>query len=85
MRAAIMLTIERWWKLWKNLDSFIYFHQTIDQLLVDYETVVEEAVNNGINVVTQDFTISWNYIQSVFFSTTILTTIGKNMDIPQLI
>ena len=54
-------------------------------MLVDYETVVEEAVNNGINVVTQDFTISWNYIQSVFFSTTILTTIGKNMDRPQLL
>ena len=51
-------------------------------MLVDYETVVEEAVNNGINVVTQDFTISWNYIQAVFFSTTILTTIGKNMDRP---
>ena len=45
---------------------------------MDYETVVEDAVNNGINVVTQDFTISWNYIQSVFFSTTILTTIGKD-------
>ena len=25
----------------------------------------------------QDFTVSWDYVQSIFFSTTILTTIGK--------
>ena len=33
-------------------------------------------MNAGVDVVSQDFTISWNYLQSVFFSTTILTTIG---------
>ena len=52
--------------------------QTIDLLLLDYESVVEEAANNGINIVTQDYDISWNYIQSVFFSSTILTTIGQS-------
>ena len=26
---------------------------------------------------TQDFTVSWDYVQSIFFSTTILTTIGE--------
>jgi len=62
--------------VWNESSNNVNYRETIDQLLVDYETVVEEAVNNGINVVTQDFTISWNYIQSVFFSTTILTTIG---------
>ena len=25
----------------------------------------------------QDFTVNWNYVQAVFFSTTILTTIGQ--------
>jgi len=62
--------------IWNESINNVNYRETIDQLLVDYETIVEEAVNNGINVVTQDFTISWNYIQSVFFSTTILTTIG---------
>ena len=64
---------------------------------------MEEAVSNGIDVLTQvcltvlsvllvithiclyqllrpllqDFTVSWDYVQSIFFSTTILTTIGK--------
>ena len=37
---------------------------------------MSEAHNAGIDVVSQDFTIRWNYLQSVFFSTTILTTIG---------
>merc|ERR1712038_912331 len=30
----------------------------------------------GINIVTQNYTQNWDYLQSVFFSTTILTTIG---------
>ena len=43
---------------------------------MDYESTVSEAMNAGVDVVSQDFTVSWNYLQSVFFSTTILTTIG---------
>ena len=31
-----------------------------------------------LNSLLKEFTANWNYIQSVFFSTTILTTIGKN-------
>ena len=50
--------------------------QRLDHLLLDYESTVSEAMNAGVDVVSQDFTISWNYLQSVFFSTTILTTIG---------
>jgi potassium channel subfamily K protein len=38
--------------------------------------VVSEAVGAGVSVVDQNFTVSWDFIQSVFFSTTILTTIG---------
>lgn len=62
--------------VWNESVNSANYRETIDSLLIDYEVVVEEAVNNGINVATQDYTISWNYIQSVFFSTTILTTIG---------
>ena len=31
-----------------------------------------------LNSLLKEFTPNWNYIQSVFFSTTILTTIGEN-------
>merc|ERR550539_962973 len=48
----------------------------LEELLVEYELVVEEASYNGINIVTQDYSINWDYIQAIFFSTTILTTIG---------
>ena len=30
-----------------------YLRETIDSLLIDYELVVEEAVSNGIDVLTQ--------------------------------
>ena len=45
-------------------------------MLTEYESVVSEAVGAGVSVVDQNFTVSWDFIQSVFFSTTILTTIG---------
>ena len=48
----------------------------MDKLLTDYEETVSDAMDAGVNVVSQDFTISWDYLQAVFFSTTILTTIG---------
>ena len=37
---------------------------------------VSQAMNAGVDIVSQDYTISWDYLQSIFFSTTILTTIG---------
>ena len=45
-------------------------------LLRDYEVVLAEAVNAGISAADHNYTVSWDYIQSVFFTTTILTTIG---------
>ena len=35
----------------------------LEELLVEYELVVEEASYNGINIVTQDYSINWDYIQ----------------------
>ena len=46
------------------------------QQLIDYENVLSECVIVGINPQDKNFTISWDFIQSVFFTTTILTTIG---------
>ena len=58
--------------------------QRLDHLLLDYESTVSEAMNAGVDVVSQDFTISWNYLQSVFFSTTILTTIGWKIKVEKV-
>ena len=46
-------------------------------LLAEYEAVVDDAMKNNVDPVTQSFTPNWDYIQAVFFSTTILTTIGR--------
>lgn len=62
--------------VWNTSQNLVNYHEKIDEHLTEYESIVEEAVQHGINVVSQDYHVSWNYIQSVFFSTTILTTIG---------
>ena len=48
-------------------------------LLLTYEAAVSEASLGGLDVISQAFTIKWDYLQSVFFATTILTTIGKTI------
>ena len=35
----------------------------LEEMLREYEVVVELAVDNGINIVTQDYHINWDYIQ----------------------
>lgn len=50
--------------------------ESLSLLLRDYEVVLAEAVNAGISAADHNYTVSWDYIQSVFFTTTILTTIG---------
>ena len=49
-------------------------------LLRDYEVAVERAASAGPDIVSQNYQVHWDYLQSVFFSTTILTTIGKAND-----
>ena len=49
-------------------------------LLRDYEVAVERAASAGLDIVSQNYQVHWDYLQSVFFSTTILTTIGKAND-----
>ena len=38
--------------------------------------VCSDAVGAGVDLVSKDFSFNWDYIQSCFFSLTILTTIG---------
>lgn len=49
----------------------------IDQRLLDYEQTVAVAANEGIDMSLKEPVYQWSYIQAVFFSSTILTTIGK--------
>ena len=48
----------------------------MEKLLSEYEAALSDVMTAGINIVTQNYTQNWDYLQSVFFSTTILTTIG---------
>ena len=49
----------------------------VDRCLAEYEKSVSLATSAGIDVVTQTYQHNWDYLQSVFFATTILTTIGR--------
>ena len=44
--------------------------------IIKYQ-VCSEAVGAGVDLVSKDFSFNWDYIQSCFFSLTILTTIGE--------
>ena len=50
----------------------------VDSALLDYEGTVAEAVDEGINVTNKRVQYKWTYVQSVFFSSTIITTVGKS-------
>ena len=50
----------------------------LDQLLLQYEETVSDAATAGVDVVNRDFSINWDYLQSVFFASTVLTTIGES-------
>ena len=36
----------------------------LEEALTQYEEVVEQAVDNGINIVSQDYSINWDYSQA---------------------
>ena len=44
--------------------------------LLEYTDTACQAVQAGLDPHTHSFSPSWDYTQSVFFTTTILTTIG---------
>ena len=36
----------------------------LERVLTDYEAVLSEVMDNGINIVERNFSISWDYLQS---------------------
>lgn len=55
----------------------VVHRENIDLKLLDYEQTVAVAATSGIDMQTKDVIYQWSYIQAVFFTSTILTTIGK--------
>ena len=56
----------------------VIHRQNIDIKLLDYEQTVALGATSGIDMETKDVIYKWSYIQAVFFTSTILTTIGKS-------
>lgn len=56
----------------KDLDYFI------SKELEDYEKILQDAFKAGIPLYPRDqLTVKWTTLKAVFFSSTVLTTIGK--------
>ena len=51
------------------------------QKLSEYEQTVAVAANEGIDLSNKEPIYQWSYIQAVFFTSTILTTIGRDCSI----
>lgn len=48
----------------------------VSEWLQQYEAAAEASLGSGLSLVDQESHPRWNYPQSVFFSATVLTTIG---------
>jgi hypothetical protein len=57
----------------------VVHRENIDNKLLEYEQTVSVAAQEGIDLKTKECIYQWSYIQSVFFASTILTTIGRKI------
>ena len=85
MEEASLLDLQR--KVIDDRDKFVRFifngswnsvthRDNVDVSLLKYEQRVAEAATAGIDMATKIPIYKWSYIQAVFFTSTILTTIG---------
>ena len=56
-----------------KVDTVIH---TLDQALLEYEKTVGVAASAGLEIATKEINYQWTYVQSVFFTSTIITTVG---------
>ena len=54
-------------------------HGTLDEKLAVYEEALSEAVNSKVPLQAGVVPTQWTYTQSVFFASTVLTTIGATL------
>ena len=52
--------------IWNESSNSTKYREDLEELLGEYELVVEMAVDNGIDIVTQEYNINWDYIQVSF-------------------
>jgi len=57
-------------------DEVEEYAKVVDSALFGYEEVCSDASSAGVDILTKEYSYNWDYIQSCFFSLTILTTIG---------
>ena len=57
----------------------------LDDELLEYEKNVGVAATAGLEIATKEINYQWTYVQSVFFTSTILTTVGYGNMAPDTI
>lgn len=65
---------------WKIIFYFLQpdaLNYTFTIALQEYEKIIDTVASEGMSVVTPEIKSDWDYIQSAFFASTVLTTIGK--------
>ena len=62
-----------WWRWYQLYSHWSLISTYYISTLYIYGQV---AADNGINIVSQEYSVSWDYSQAIFFVITILTTIG---------
>ncbi len=66
-----------------NIPSVDFVINKLDEALLDYEKTIGVAATAGLEIATKEINYQWTYVQSVFFTSTIITTVGnlsKNLD-----
>ena len=56
--------------------------EELQRALSSYETTIATSAEAGIDMETKDFEYKWTYVQSIFFTSTIITTVGRNIKKP---
>jgi len=76
---SMMLSTNKFRPSWQRQEFYSLANMVnqIDSALLDYEGMVAKASGAGINVTTKQVLYKWTYVQSVFFSSTIITTVGE--------
>ncbi|XP_059351195.1 TWiK family of potassium channels protein 7-like isoform X2 [Daphnia carinata] len=71
-------------KMWKEAhDHPTYDQSVLEERMSVYEDVLQEAVSNRVPLQAGVASAHWTYTQSVFFASTVLTTIGYGNIAPQ--
>jgi hypothetical protein len=54
--------------------------EKLDNALLSYEMTLSNATSGGIDVSSKEIDYKWTYVSSVFFTSTVITTVGKTLN-----